>query len=240
MGAQDFLPQQTLTPSNIKEEEEDEEELEETETLSLCDLPLYSDQSGDWDQHSTTTTTSSSSSHQDYFEFFSQDLTPSAAFLPPENIIFCGKLISYKPCKATPSPNRANGKHQIIANAQTGPKKASRWRWRLSGSKCTTAAMQRRTYSSGKQVKVKWYFFLFGVSKFSPVVELSDIRNRQSRRRSPPHPPQSSSPVMFGFRGGDDGEVMGDRGWGLWGLIRALSCGGGRRPTTVAAVAAGG
>ncbi|XP_047942882.1 uncharacterized protein LOC125189669 [Salvia hispanica] len=225
MGFQDSLPQQTLTPTNIKEEEE---ELEETETLSLCDLPLYSDQSHDWDdQHSSTTTTSSD---QDYFEFFSQELVSSAAFLPPQNIIFCGKLIPYK---HLPTPN---DKNQITLNTtQTGPNKTSRWRWRLSGTtKCTTAAMQRRAYNSGKQVKVKWYFFLFGVSRFSPVVELSDIRSRQSRRRTSP-PPPPSSPVMFGF---DDGEVMGDRGWGLWGLIRALSCGGGRRPTAVAAVAA--
>ncbi|XP_042016477.1 uncharacterized protein LOC121764534 [Salvia splendens] len=231
MGFQDSPPPQTLTPSNIQQEEE-EEELEETETLSLCDLPLYSDQSNDWDQHSTTTT---ASSDQDYFEFFSQELSPSAssaAFLPPQNIIFCGKLIPYKHL-ATPSPNRANDKKQITTNNQTSPNKTSRWRWRLTGAKCTTAAMQRRAYNSGKQVKVKWYFFLFGVSRFSPVVELSDIRKRQSRRRSSPPPP--SSPVMFGFRGGDDGEVMGDRGWGLRGLIRALSCGGGRQPTVVAA-----
>ncbi|XP_042012475.1 uncharacterized protein LOC121760954 [Salvia splendens] len=215
MGFQDSPPPQTLTPSNLQQQEK-EEELEETETLSLCDLPLYSDQSHDWDQHSTTT-----SSDQDYFEFFSQELTPSAsAFLPPQNIIFCGKLIPYK---HLPTPN---DKNQTTLNAQTGPNKTSRWRWRLSGAKCTTAAMQRRTYNSGKQVKVKWYFFLFGVSRFSPVVELSDIRSRKSNRRTSP------PPVMFGF---DDGEVMGDRGWGLWGLIRALSCGGGRQPAAVAA-----
>ncbi|KAK4436008.1 hypothetical protein Salat_0764500 [Sesamum alatum] len=82
------------------------------ETLSLCDLPLYSDQSADWDQDfSLAQSHASTSSEHDCFEFFSQELDPSGVttapdtttVFPRDNIMFCGKLIPYK---QTPSPKK--------------------------------------------------------------------------------------------------------------------------------------
>lgn len=210
------------------------DELEET--LSLCDLPLYSDQSVDWDQEFSLTSNSTSSSNEDYFEFFSQELRPSAAAFPPENIIFCGKLIPYKqlpPCK---KPDSSNQSADQIIKIQT--KKTSCRRFK-NGNNSTTLTHNKmyNTNKLGSRRKVKWYFFLFGIPRFSPVVELTDIRSRQSRRRCRSPPPTSSLPPMFGFR---NDEVISDRRWGLWGLIRALSCGGNHHPTAVATVAAGG
>ncbi|KAL8533103.1 hypothetical protein ACS0TY_009380 [Phlomoides rotata] len=192
--------------------EQESDELEET--LSLCDLPLYSDQSADFDQDF-------SSSQQDYnFEFFSQELNPSSTITDaaaPENIIFCGKLIPYK------QPPQTNIKIQTIN------KRKSYWpffRWNVpEASKKGTTEKMYNTNKRGKgQDKVcvftnspsgkgKWYFLMFGISRFSPVVELRDIKNRQRSRRRKAAPPL---PVF---------------GWGLWELIRALSCGGNHQPT---------
>lgn len=61
---------------------------EEEETLSLSD----------WERDVSSQESKSFSSEDDFFEFFSQEyFNPSPpAGIPPENIIFCGKLIHYK------------------------------------------------------------------------------------------------------------------------------------------------
>ncbi|XP_073127868.1 uncharacterized protein [Henckelia pumila] len=92
---------ETLHFENIHHTHDQEEE---EETLSLCDLPLYSDE-----DLSSQESTSFSSSEDDFFEFFSQEYfnpsPPSPAGVPRENIIFCGKLIPYKqPCCDAKSP----------------------------------------------------------------------------------------------------------------------------------------
>ncbi|KAL0340742.1 UNVERIFIED_CONTAM: hypothetical protein Sradi_4591000 [Sesamum radiatum] len=241
------------------------------ETLSLCDLPLYSDQSADWDQdlplgQSHGSTSSVSSFDHDCFEFFSQELEPSTAtttaatVFPQENIMFCGKLIPYK----QPSITRKDSSTIDIENKkQMNDKKKHRWgpfRWKLNsgtGSKNRTKSttlmhkkncvglyeLPKRTYNTTKLGKghgpmhkmsiltssssgklAKWHLFLFGISRFPAGVELRDIKSRQITRRQCPSPPP---PPMFKFQNRDDEVIngQGNRGWGLWGLIRALSCG---------------
>lgn len=74
--------------------EDDSSDLDESvETLSLCDLPMYGDIGGDWDD--SFKDDQSSSSDQEFFEFFSEDFTASTS-PAAENIVFCGKLITYK------------------------------------------------------------------------------------------------------------------------------------------------
>ncbi|KAL0403471.1 UNVERIFIED_CONTAM: hypothetical protein Sradi_1987900 [Sesamum radiatum] len=249
---------------------------EACETLSLCDLPLYNDQSADWDQdlslgQSHGSTSSISSSEHDCFEFFSQELDPSTAtttaatVFPQETVMFCGKLIPYK----QPSSTKKDSSIIDVENKkQRNDKKERRWcpfRWKLNsstgskkqvGSKTRTKSttlmhkknclglyeLPKKTYNTTKLGKghgpmhkmsiltssssgklAKWHLFLFGISRFPAEVELRDIKSRQITRRQFP----SSPPPMFKFENGDDEVINGERnrGWGLWGLIKALSCG---------------
>ncbi|KAL2249256.1 uncharacterized protein LOC105166654 [Sesamum indicum] len=235
------------------------------ETLSLSDLPLYSDQSADWDQDYLSLAQShgsASSSQQDCFEFFSQELDPSTAtttVFPQENIMFCGKLIPYE----QPFSTKKDSSTTVVQNKrQRNDKKKCRWsqfRWKFNsgrGSKNRTKSttlmqkkncvglyeLPKKTYNTTKLGKghgpmhkmsiltssssgklAKWHLFLFGISRFPTEVELRDIKSRQITRRQCPSPPP-----MFKFQNRDDeviNEQRNNRGWGLWGLIRALSCG---------------
>lgn len=76
---------------------------EEEDTLSFCEFSIDSDVDA-WENSSSKESQNSSSSFKssetdDLFEFFSEELsTRTAAMIPypPENIIFCGKLISHQ------------------------------------------------------------------------------------------------------------------------------------------------
>ncbi|KAK6136040.1 hypothetical protein DH2020_030206 [Rehmannia glutinosa] len=215
---------------------------ESDETLSLCDLPLYSDQSEEDLSAESQGSSSISSSEQDYFEFFSQELSPTTTGFPPESIIFCGKLIPYKKTESSLEKDSSKLVHE--SKKQTNIKKKRGWglfRWKFSlskNSKKGTTLMHKdqsgkKMYNSNKHEKghdlpvhkmsiltssssgkARWYLFLFGISRFSSEVELSDIKNRQSRRHLP------APPTLNG-------------GSGLSRLIRVLSCGGNHHPNTM-------
>ncbi|KAK7279685.1 hypothetical protein RJT34_24742 [Clitoria ternatea] len=71
---------------------------EEEETLSLCDLPIYSAQwdGGGGDHFSKEDAKIFNNNKGDeLFEFFSEEFTSSST-RTAENIIFCGKLIPFK------------------------------------------------------------------------------------------------------------------------------------------------
>ncbi|KAH6760376.1 hypothetical protein C2S51_017325 [Perilla frutescens var. frutescens] len=219
------------------------------ETLSLCDLPLYGDQSVDeWEEdlsgESQGSTSMSSSDDHDYFEFFSHELTHSTTCFPPENIIFCGKIIPYK----QPDTSDTVPSKQVESKQATSIKKKRGWslfRWRFSSK--TTTLMQKKDHhhqtskkmqgegfplpilTSSSSEKARWYLFLTGISRFSSEMGLRDIKSRQSRRHSPP-----PSPTLR-FQNHHE-EVTGMTGSGssrLWEVIRVLSCGGNQHPSAM-------
>ncbi|KAG6389742.1 hypothetical protein SASPL_151215 [Salvia splendens] len=225
------------------------------ETLSLCDLPLYGDQSvEEWEKDlsadSQGSTSMSSDDHDDYFEFFSHELTHPTPCFPPENIIFCDKIIA---CKQQPDASDALPTKEVEIKQPTGVKKKRGWSlfgWRF-GAKCTsTTQTSKKKHSSSKQgkgygfplnkmpiltssqsAKARWFLFLSGISRYSSKMELRDIKNRQSRRHSPN--PQPS--LTWRFQNHDE-KAAGDMGRGssgLWAMVRVLSCGGSNDPNSL-------
>ncbi|KAG8380486.1 hypothetical protein BUALT_Bualt06G0020400 [Buddleja alternifolia] len=229
---------------------------ESEETLSFCDLPLYSDNSERGEDLSIESQGSSSisSSEQDYFEF-SQELNPTSQ---PENIIFCGKLIPYKQLH----PSEKDSSEIVERNTQINIKKKSRWelfKWKFNATKqvhpkngkTLTTLVQKSDQSQSKMHnkkhekgynfpvhktsivtstssgKARWSLFMFGSSSFSTQMELKDIKRRRSLRQCPP-------PALR-FPNQDDKVSGGENGdSGLSGLIRVLSCGGSHHPNTMA------
>ncbi|XP_059309681.1 uncharacterized protein LOC132060769 [Lycium ferocissimum] len=135
------------------------EEEEEEDSLSLSDLSINDIDSEEWEKYydsksSTSSSSTSSSSHspdEDIFEFNSNKNNAG----PPENILFCGKLIRY----SNPmSPNDDQNKAKM-------PDKRSRSLISLSSRKSW-----------------RWYIFLFGKAGFPTELELKDLKNRQSRK----------------------------------------------------------
>lgn len=94
-----------------------EEEEEEEDTLSLSDLPIYSDNSISAQRgHGFSKEVGENSppnnddeDDDDFFEFFSEEFTTSTR-ATAENIIFCGKLIPFK------DPPLEKGKKNIESN----------------------------------------------------------------------------------------------------------------------------
>ncbi|PSS04639.1 Uncharacterized protein CEY00_Acc20495 [Actinidia chinensis var. chinensis] len=190
--------------SNPNTDHQDEAE----ETLSFCDLPIYSSSdSAEWDKFSkedhsfsclSSSSSSSSSSHGDFFEFFSEDYwssTTSTTSPLQGNIVFCGKLIPFKEPLTI-----------ITTRELESPKKGG-------GS---VVAAQR--------AKSRWQLLMFGLVRLpASEMEMRDIRIRQRQRRR-----RVLAVGLGGKTGGEEGKGKGKGkgGKGLWGLIRAMGCGG--------------
>uniref|UniRef100_A0A3Q7IQJ4 Uncharacterized protein n=1 Tax=Solanum lycopersicum TaxID=4081 RepID=A0A3Q7IQJ4_SOLLC len=156
---------------NINKKEE-EEEIENLETISLCDVSNYEGYESP----------KISSSSQDFFEFFneySDDYTFS-------DIIFCGKIISHENDyviqeKKTLSPfSRSNSFHRR-SNINTAPMNNQN---RASSARFYSR-MERVNISglTSMSAKSRRKMFMFGPVKFNPEMELSEIKQRQGRRR---------------------------------------------------------
>ncbi|CAK9136162.1 unnamed protein product [Ilex paraguariensis] len=249
-------PYLDLVSENTMVEALDEAE----ETLSLCDLPIYSDAADYKDFSQEYQSLSSSSSEQDCFEFFSEDWSTTSSF-SSENIIFCGKLIPFK----EPVSEEYTHIHKQESNKEQEHRNRGLFRWpsmAFRGSKSEKSVSNLQYVSSSKSLespvpekhrhttekwtkkydirvavrtssaKSKWYFFMFGLSRFPTEMELKDMRTRQMRRKS------------TSFRPNDGGEkvasVEGSRMKGWWGLIRALGCGGCHHANAVVKASFGG
>ncbi|XP_022876698.1 uncharacterized protein LOC111394879 [Olea europaea var. sylvestris] len=217
---------------------------EAEETLSLCDLPLYSTDGGsvDWGEDLSTESqgglNSTSSLEQDYFEFSSQEMSTSTIPLPPEYIIFCGKIIPYKQ-PAVPAKKdsklvenkkmRGIGLFWLKLNSLFCGKSVEKNIEKKSLAILPESSKRMSILTSSSSGKARWYLLLFGITKFSTEMELRDMKNRQSRRQS-----NTSSP-KFTFKRGEDKftSTRTSREMRAWGLIRALSCGGGRHTDAV-------
>ncbi|OWM87571.1 hypothetical protein CDL15_Pgr022683 [Punica granatum] len=148
---------------------------EETEdTLSLCDLPIYGDfKSDEWSVGIDSL--SKESPDQDFFEFSSQDLTPSQSF-PSDNVVFCGKIIPYKQPDALSSATTDKPQKQRV--------RLSRWKSLL----LQLGFLSNRRRSGVDKYKSlqnsRWYLFVFGVGRLPMEMELRDIKTRQSRLKA--------------------------------------------------------
>lgn len=192
---------------------------EAEEALSLCDLPIYSDESN-WEDYSKEEQRLSSSDN-DFFEFFSEDFSTAASTTPNKNdIIFCGKLMI--PYKDIPDPEKTHDE-----NPKQNQMKKGFLRWKsLSFSKKKGDSFSNCDFSVEKATvlapptKSRWYLFLFGIGRLPTEMELRDIKTRQSRLRS-----QSKMVIPFPSVECDEMVKGGARAKGLWTLlIKVLAC----------------
>ncbi|KAL3649749.1 hypothetical protein CASFOL_006152 [Castilleja foliolosa] len=241
MLVQESLLEKTHHSKNNMQETIDESD----ETLSFCDLPLYSDCGNykEWQESLSAQSQGSSSvlsCEQEYFEFCSPS---STADYPPESIIFCGKLI---PSRKQHDDTSHQDSSKLIENEKAvNIKKRHGW-YMFRSVFCLSKNNQKSTtqmhknhssknmYNSNNHLKKEYDYpvhkmslltsssgkarlrlFWFGVSRFSSEVEINDIKSRLSRRQS-----QSSSATL-------------SNGSGLTGLIRVLSCGGSQHPNAM-------
>ena len=111
----------------------DIDEEDEEETLSFCEFSISGD-ADTWEDSSreSQNTSFKSSEGDDYFEFFSGELSSGKAsfsYTPPENIIFCGKLISFK------QPISENAERiEKVKHKKHKRRGFFRWKWNLASS----------------------------------------------------------------------------------------------------------
>ncbi|KAI6669125.1 hypothetical protein NL676_004010 [Syzygium grande] len=225
------------------------QEEDEAETLSFCDLPLYSD-SAEWEKDSFTKVVAdpeqargaSTGPHQDQedlFEFSSSEDLSICSRHHSEHTIFCAKLIPYGELLPI-----ANNMDDLIRKRSTKSKKRwfFRWKLRLFRKSRTSYSYHKLRADKKKRLKPqevtasknlpvekfgsidgsarklgakgKWYFLMFRSARFPMEMELSDMRMRQSRQKS-----RASM-----FQSTDNANEKRLRNWGLWRLLRTLSC----------------
>ncbi|KAK9283639.1 hypothetical protein L1049_011889 [Liquidambar formosana] len=190
---------------------------EAEETLSFCDLPIYND-AAEWDDFSKEDQ-SSSDDQEEFFEFFSQDLTASTC--PAESIIFCGKLIPYKqPLSQKTHKLETNTPKEICSNkSKTSRSDGVKSRCMENNHSINSPTKSQKLWSSKSLAKSSKHLLMFGLMRLPTEMELSDIKNRQHRRRTTPG-------TLFRSldNGGKKVTVGKSRGKGLWRLLRALGC----------------
>lgn len=223
---------------------DDDDDDDEDETLSFYEFSINCESNNS----SIKSSEQEGEEDDDYFEFFSEELKMSttASYYQPENIIFCGKVIPYRPPNEsetrTPSKNVVKEKKQRMRGF-------FRWKWSFMNSshkprkdddddddeakvkqpctkqKCSTRErskvqgfpVQKMSPMFASAAKSRWYLYLLGISRFRSEMELRDIKNRQSRR-SPSFP-------LFRLESSNDDHKKRERK-GAWVLLRALSCKG--------------
>ncbi|KAL6586471.1 hypothetical protein OROMI_001459 [Orobanche minor] len=227
---------------------------ESDETLSLCDLPLYSDHQSveGWQGNLSSESQGSSSissSEQDYFEFSSQQLSPSTTTsFPPKSIVFCGKLIPYK---LQPYTSDEDSSKLVENKSPTNNKKRRGWRilrWIFSLSKnnqdSTTLVHKdqsspKKTYNSNKHGEGCDY----AVHKMSLITSSSSSSSSGEGRRYLLGISRFSSEVQLkdiksrlssrhNFPSPQPLPATLSSSSGMWGLIRVLSCGSNYHPNT--------
>ncbi|KAL8241131.1 hypothetical protein R6Q59_014486 [Mikania micrantha] len=203
---------------------------EEEDTLSLSGLQSEDDnmirhQEGTKSNQSSSSSSSSSSVssfEQDFLGFFSEEWSRDPSYnTSPENIIFCGKIVSSKPYVSHVVRNQ---EYENITGSQT----SSLFRSTSDSFRFMKTASRQRTprsnslpdrSSSSSSCKSKWQVFMFGFGSgtFQNTMDMSDIKNRQLRR-------QFTVKVDDGKEVGG-GRKSGKKGW--WRLVDVLGCHGG-------------
>ena len=196
-----------------EEEDEEEDEEESVETLSLCDLPIYSDESN-CDDYQSASFDDHNQEDDTFFEFFSHDFSvANSSYSGSDNIIFCGKLIPYKQpsdSQIKPSDN-FSGKKSSVSDTRSGPGgiksfdpfsisltnnsipeyiKRPKRKWKLQKYELPE---ERAMILQSSPMKSRWFLFLFGSARFPKEMELSEMRIRQRRSMRLPEQRQPSS-----------------------------------------------
>ncbi|KAF5742887.1 hypothetical protein HS088_TW09G00949 [Tripterygium wilfordii] len=205
---------------NLEQEQEEAEE-----ALSLRDLPLDDDNNNNFEFQNHFNGNHNPRSSSDLFEFFNDF---SVDMCPAEEIIFCGKLLPRKDhyYHSIPKPikqdrKRANftrKRSESLSDIQgfTTPRSISTKARLMRNSRSLDyrkdKEMMERSSSSAKKAVPKparWYyvFMMFGMAKIPMEMELTDIKNRQSRQ----NPPALLPPVIKNNNNS-------------YKLIRVLSC----------------
>ncbi|XP_027937803.1 uncharacterized protein LOC114192313 [Vigna unguiculata] len=190
---------------------------EEEETLSLCDLPIYSASSsdkwrGDFSKEDEKSFGDDGDDDEDnLFEFFSEEFNSSSNIAAAENIIFCGKLIPFKDINP-PQVDECNSTARS-RNVQKGIQKRGSKSFSCDYTSTGKVSLVRCT------TKSRWFLFMFGMSKLSGTteMELRDIRNRQSRRG-----PATMFPAAED--GGEDAVKGKKRSCkGMWKILKSIT-----------------
>ncbi|XP_059458657.1 uncharacterized protein LOC132188256 [Corylus avellana] len=232
---------------------------EAEEALSLCDLPIYSDDTAsNWDDY--TKEEQRLSSDNDFFEFFSEDFAAAATAASTANnhIIFCGKLIPYRETQSreiSSGDTKQNQKKRdgfLRRKSLSFNKKKSKAEEKgssalaLPSSKGYVYAAKNSDFSVGKvsllppSTKSRWYLFLFGMAGLPTEMELTDIRTRQSRMKSQPSTMSQSSFECDEMVKGVGDNARRSRGKGLWRLLRMLGCSSTHQTNAVVKASAAG
>ncbi|OIV91384.1 hypothetical protein TanjilG_02002 [Lupinus angustifolius] len=214
---------------------------EEEETLSLSDLPIYSDahsiSSAQWSSHDNFNKEDGQNSQNDenddddddFFEFFSEEFTTSTHIATAENIIFCGKLIPI--FKDLPSHEKGKKLESKNNTQKKGPKEAKSYTTEYSSSSEKVSLVRSTT-------KSRWFLFMSGMLRLSSntEMELRDIRSRQRRSRSRSRRgPVVVSMVPAPEHGGEEVEIKVRRNYkGLWKVLRTISLGLGCKSSKLA------
>lgn len=201
------------------------------DTISLSDLHIEDDNIDSHEVSKANKTSSSSSSSsssspssfdQDFLGFFSDEWSRDTSYTTsPENIIFCGKVLSLKTHVSRDRKLETISQTSSLFRSSSdsfrfiGPKNGSR------PSTPRSKSLPNRLPSSIYKSKWQVFMFGFGSGKFPTTIDVNDIKSRQLRR-------QSMVSVSQWIDDGKDeivGRRSGKKGW--WRLVDALGCSGG-------------
>ncbi|GAU15901.1 hypothetical protein TSUD_41230 [Trifolium subterraneum] len=234
MVAKEFYSDQEAghEESTLLQDQYDDDD--DDETLSLSDLPnsTISSQWGDFSKEDGKTSISIYNNDDDdnLFEFFSEEFNTSTTH---DNIIFCGKLIPFKDHQQVPHHNQ---KQSTLVPKTKLNSKSLKSRDDVKGKKdqevkdslnvksfaCDYTTMGGKVSLVRCPTKSRWFLFLFGLSSnsrsSSKEMQLSDIRNRQSRWE----------PAMLFCAAPENGNEIVKRKKngnckGMWKLLKSMS-----------------
>ncbi|KAI6669127.1 hypothetical protein NL676_004012 [Syzygium grande] len=224
-------------------------EEDEADTLSLCDLPLYSD-SAEWDKDSFSKVlaepeqargapTDPPQDQEDLFEFSSSEDLSSSSRHHSEHIIFCGKLIPYGEL-----PPVAKNSDDLIRKRSAKSKKRWFFRWKLrlfrksrtlySYHKLRADKKKRskpREVTDSKNLPLEKFGSIDGSARKVGAkgkwyfLVIGSARFPMEMELSDMRMRQSRrrNPASM-FQSTDNAEKKYPRNWGLLRLLRTLSC----------------
>jgi hypothetical protein len=201
-----------------------QDQYDDDETLSLSDLPNSTIEDG-----KNSISNYNNNDDDNLFEFFSEEFNTSTTH--DDNIIFCGKLIPFKDHQQVPHHNQ---KTRLISKSLKSRDDISSLKIKGKEDKKVKGSLNVKSFAcdyttmGGKvslvrcATKSRWFLFLFGMSSNSRMpskeMQLSDIRNRQSRREPAmmfPVPRENGIEVVKSKKNGN--------GKRMWKLLKSMS-----------------